>query len=103
MVGAEGVQMNVRVIVGITSFCVALTGVFLANTFVTQMIGEISRKRPEGALVSYFGFTFLKMLRVFNEYRASYPTGSLHMYASVSFAVAMAALLSVAVCLHIIG
>jgi hypothetical protein len=95
--------MNARVITGIISFCLAVTGLFLANTLLTMMIGEINRTRQDGNLVSYFGFTFPKMLRIFGEYRSSYPTGHLHMYALAAFAVAMVALISVAVCLHIIG
>ena len=60
--------MNARVITGIVSFSLALTGLFLANMFLAMMIGEISRKRQDGSLVSYFGFTFPKMWRIFGEY-----------------------------------
>jgi hypothetical protein len=95
--------MSVRAITGIISFCVALTGLFLANMLLTMMIGEINRKRQGGSLVSYFGFTFPKMLRIFGEYRSSYPKGNLHIYALTAFAFAMIGLISVAVCLRIIG
>jgi len=80
-----------------------MTGLFLANMLLTMMIGEINRKRQGGGLVSYFGFTFPKMLRIFGEYRSSYPEGKLHIYALVAFALAMIGLTSVAVCLRIIG
>jgi hypothetical protein len=95
--------MSARIITGIVSFCLAMTGLFVANMLLTMMIGEINRKRQNGNLVSYFGFTFPKMLRIFGEYRSSYPGGHLHLYALAAFAVAMAGLISVAVCLRIIG
>jgi hypothetical protein len=95
--------MSARAITGIISFCVTMTGLFLANMFLTMMIGEINRKRPDGSLASCFGFTFPKMVRIFAEYRSSYPNGKLHIYAWAAFALAMIGLISVAVCLHIIG
>jgi len=95
--------MNARVITGIISFCFTLTGLFLANMLLTMMIGEINRKRQDGNLVSYVGFTFPKMLRIFNEYRTSYPNGKLHIYALTAFVFAMIGLVSVAVCLRIAG
>lgn len=95
--------MTGRTVVGIISFCLVLTGLFLANMFLWMMIGEINRKRDEGHLVSYFGFTFPKMLRIFSEYRRLYPGGKLHVYAWSAFAVAMLFLIAVAVCLHVLG
>jgi hypothetical protein len=94
---------NARVITGVVSFCMALAGLFLANTFLIMMIGEINRRRQDGSLISYFRFTFPKMLRIFREYRSSYPQGKLHIYALAAFALAMASLVSVAVCLRIVG
>lgn len=96
-------QMNSRIITGIISFCIAMTGLFLANIYLIMMVGEINRKRKDGDLVSYLGFTFPKMLRIFGEYRRSYPVGRLHIYALASFALAIIGLISVAVCLRIIG
>jgi hypothetical protein len=98
-----GVQMSGRTIAGIISFCFVLTGLFLSNMFLMMMIGEINRKRQEGNPVSYIGFTFPKMLRIFDEYRRSYPDGKVHIYASTAFALAIIGLVSVAVCLRIIG
>ena len=95
--------MSPRAVVGVISFCVIFTGLFLANMFLTMMIGEINRKRQEGNLVSYFGFTFPKMLRVFGEYRSSYPNGNIHVYALAAFFFAIVGLISVAVCLRIVG
>jgi hypothetical protein len=97
------VLVNTRVITAIISFCFTLTGLFLANMLLTMMIGEINRKKQAGSLVSYVGFTFPKILRIFSEYRTSYPSGKLHIYALATFALAMVGLVSVAVCLHIIG
>jgi len=95
--------MTERAIAGIVSFSFVLTGLFLANMFLMMMIGEINRKREEGNLISYFGFTFPKMLRIFGEYRRSYPTGKLHVYALGAFGLAMLGLISVAVCLRILA
>jgi len=81
--------VSARVITIVISFGVAMTGLFLANMFVTVMIGEINRKRQEGDLVSYFGFTLPKMLKIFGEYRSSYPKGNAHIYAWVSFGLAI--------------
>jgi hypothetical protein len=71
--------------------------------FLTMIIGEINRKRQEGNVISYFGFTFPKLLRIFREYRKSYPDGKLHIYSLAAFAIAMIALISVGVCIGIIG
>ena len=95
--------MSARVITGIISFCLAMTGLFSANMFLTMMIGEINRKRQDGNLISYFGFTFPKTLRIFSEYRHSYPSGWLHIYALAAFSLTIIGLISVAVCLRIIG
>jgi hypothetical protein len=95
--------MSARVIAGIILFCVAMTGGFLANMFIIMMIGEINRKRQEGNIVSYFGFTFPKTLRIFREYRSSYPNGKLHICWYASFALAVVGMIGVAVCLRIIG
>jgi hypothetical protein len=73
------------------------------DMFLTMMIGEINRKRQDGSLVSYFGFTFPKMLRIFAEYHRSYPEGNLRIYTLTAFALAIIGLVSVAVCLRIIG
>jgi hypothetical protein len=67
------VQLSTRLITGIVSFCFALTGLFVANMVLTMMIGEINRKRQEGSLVSYLGFSFPKILRIFGAYRHLYP------------------------------
>ncbi|HEX5081559.1 MAG TPA: hypothetical protein VFY40_05910 [Blastocatellia bacterium] len=95
--------MGVITIIGIISFCVFMAGMFLANMFLMTMIGEINRKRQEGNLISYFGFAFPKMLRIFSEYRSSYPDGKLHIYSLAAFAIAMIALISVGICIGVIG
>lgn len=90
-------QMNLWLIIGIIAFCAALSGVILANMFVIMMIGEINRKREDGKLISYFGFTPPKVLRIFSEYRRSYPNGKLHICALAVFVIAMIALIVVGV------
>jgi hypothetical protein len=79
-----------------------ISGGFLANMFLMMMIAEINRKRPENDLVSYFGFTFFKMRRIFREYRRLYPGGKLHIYSRMSFAVSVISAFTVFVCLHYI-
>lgn len=96
-------QVSSRVFTGIILLGLAVSTLFLSNLFVTMMIGEINRKRQESDLISYFGFTFPKMVRIFREYRRLYSGGKLHVYALISFAVAMLSLVIVAVCLNIIG
>lgn len=96
-------QLSPRLITGLLSFCLFLTGLFVANMYLTMMIGEINRKRQEGTLVSYLGFSFPKVLRIFHEYRSAYPSGKMHVFALTAFTVAMLGLVSVAVCLRIIG
>jgi hypothetical protein len=95
--------MNTRIVVGILLFCAAMTGLFLSNLFLTMMIGEINRKRQEGNLVSYFGFTAQKIAGICREYHRSYPDGKILTYAIVAFVLAMVGLLGVAICLRIIG
>jgi hypothetical protein len=95
--------MSPRVIVGIISLSIALTGLILANMCLIMMIGEINRKRQDGNLVSYFGFTFPKIQRIFGEYRRAYPEGKLHIYSLTAFAVAVIGLVTFAVCARIIG
>jgi hypothetical protein len=70
-------QVNAKVITGTIAFCIAVTGVIVANMFMTMMIGEINRKRQHDRQVSYFGFTPFKTQRIFDEYRRSYPEGRL--------------------------
>jgi hypothetical protein len=89
------VQMSPKVIAGIIAFCVAMTGLFVSNMFVTMMIGEINRKRSPGNLVSYFGFTALKMQRIYDEYRRLYPDGKFHRYSSIAFGIAVIGLATI--------
>jgi hypothetical protein len=96
-------QMSARTIIGIIFFCVAMTGAFLGNMTLIMMIGEINRKRQEGNLISYFGFTFPKMLRIFREYRSLYPDGKLHIYNLAALAIMVIGTIGVAVCIGIIG
>jgi hypothetical protein len=96
-------QITERAITGIVALLVAVTGAVLANIVLLMMVGEINRRRSEGDEVSYFGFTFPKMQRIFAEYRSLYPSGRLNLYALLAFAVAMAGLVITGVCIGIIG
>ena len=80
-----------------------MSGCFFANMFLTMMIGEINRKRPDRDLVSYFGFTGLKIARICSEYRRSYPDGRVLTYAVGAFALTVVGMIGVAISLRIIG
>ena len=95
--------MSGRVIIGIAAFCIAGTAVFLGNMLTMIMIGEINRKRREGDLVGYFGFTPQKSRMIVREYRRHYPDGKLHIYSYLALAAAVAGMIIVAVCARIIG
>lgn len=97
------VQMTARAVTGIVSFGIAGTCLVLANIFLTMMIGEINRKRQDGDLVSYFGFTFPKVKRIVDEYLRSYPMGKLYLLMSTAFIVAIVGLITAMVCIGIIG
>lgn len=94
--------MTTRTIIGIVLFGLGTTGVILANMFVMMMIGEINRKRKEGELVSYFGFTFQKFLRVMREYRNWYPDGRLRAYCLIAIGASAIAAVGMAICFRII-
>jgi hypothetical protein len=80
-----------------------MSSLFLANMFLTMMIGEINRKRQDGSLVSYSGFSGTKVLRICSEYHRSYPDGKVLIYAIGALSLAMIGLIGVAICLWIIG
>jgi hypothetical protein len=88
--------MNHHLALGLVFFGLAITGLFLANIFLTMMIGDLNRKRAENNLVSYFGYSFPKIFRIFREYRSVYPKGTKDTYAIVAFALAIAGLIGVA-------
>ena len=92
--------MSVTVVVAIIALCLMISAGFSANMFLMMMIAEINRKRPEGDLISYFGFTLPKMLRIFREYRRLYPGGKLRIYWHISNGVAVIGVIIVFVCLH---
>ena len=95
--------MNTRIIGGIVCFCAAMTGLFLANWSLTVMIGEINRKRSDGDLVSYVGFTGPKILQICSEYHRLCPGGKALIYFAGAFALGMIGLVGVAIFLRIVG
>lgn len=95
--------MNSRIIVGVLCFCAVMSGLFLANMFMTMMIGEINRKRQDGHLVSYLDFTGPKILQICSEYHRFYPNGKVLIYAVCAFTLTIIGLVGVALCLRIIG
>ena len=95
--------MSTRLILGIAGFCIAGTAVFLGNMLTMIMIGEINRKREEGNLVSYFGFTPRKSRMIIREYQRLYPNGRLHIYSYLCVSAVVSGMITVAVCARIIG
>lgn len=95
--------MNLRLIIGILSFCLAMTGTFVGNMLGMAMIGEINRKRKNEEVMSYFGFTPSKTLQIFREYRSLYPKGRLHIYFLTAFAIVIVSMITVAFCIGILG
>ena len=92
-----------KVITALIALSVATTGLILANMFLMMMVGEINRRRQDENTISYFGFTFPKMLRIFREYRTLNPVGVLHLFSLGAFGIALIALLVVATCIGIVG
>ena len=88
---------------GVASFCAMMTGVFAGNQFVSMMIGEINRKRDERNLISYFGFTFPKLLAIIEGYRKLYPTGQLHKYLFACLGLGFVGWIGFCVALRIFG
>ena len=86
-------QMNLWLVIGIIAFCLALSGVILANMFVIMMIGEINRKREHGKLISYFGFAPPKTIGSLTSIAAYTLMGNCTFYALAVFALAMIALI----------
>jgi hypothetical protein len=95
--------MSARIIIGIISFSVAMTGAFAANMFLIMMIREINRKRQDGNLVSYIGYTPFKIIRIFSEYRRLYPKGKLHVLTFAAIAVMFIGTVGAAIAFHVIG
>lgn len=94
--------MSARAVFGIVSFCLAMTGVFLANMTTIMMIGEINRKRKEGEQLSYFGSSF-RLTAILAEYHRHYPDGNLGVIEKAAMALAFLGMLSAAVCARVIG
>jgi hypothetical protein len=92
-------QMSPKAMVAIIAFFVAMSSVVLGNMFFIMMIGEINRKRQEGNLISYFGYTPMKVRRVRSEYRSLYPNGKLRIYYVVTEALFVISMTTVALCI----
>lgn len=91
--------MSTRLITLIVSWCVEMSGVALGGFFIGRMRAGINRKRQEGDQIPYLGFTLRRMLMIFREYRALYPTGKLHIYALEGIGLVFIGFTGMAVCL----
>jgi len=93
----------IRVVVGISFFCLGIAAAIVSYIFIIRMIDEINRQREGENQIEYLGSTPPKMLRILKEYRSLYPNGRLRHYAIASFITMMAALMGTAICFHIVG
>ena len=93
----------IRVVLGISFFCLGIASAIISYIFTIKMIDEINRQREGENQIEYLGSTPPKMLRILKEYRSLYPNGRLRHYAFASFITMMAALLGTAICFHIVG
>lgn len=93
----------IRVVIGISFFCLGMAAAIVSYIFIVKMIGEINRQREGENQIEYLGSTPPKMLRILKEYRSLYPNGRLRHYAIASFITMMIALMGFAICFHIVG
>lgn len=93
----------IRVVVGISFFCVGIAAAMVGYIFIMRMIDEINRQREGENQIEYLGSTPPKMLRIFKEYRSLCPNGRLRQYAIASFITMMVALMVTSICFHIVG
>lgn len=94
--------MSARLFIGVLSFCVAMTAVFLGNLCLWRMIEEINRKRQGGDLIDYFWFTLPKTMRIFEEYRILYPDGKYADYTRAAMVLAAISMCAAAVSIGIL-
>ncbi len=85
------------------SFAVGMTGVAFGNMLIMAMIGHINRKSPDDEQEGYFGFHHQKTIRIFKKYIRLYPTGRLHIYSYLSFALMFFGMIGLAISLGVIG
>jgi hypothetical protein len=92
--------MNVRLILGIASFFIAMGSCLIGNLTYYSMIDEINKTRPRDKELSYFGFgTRLNFFEHLNEYHALYPSGRLRRKLRIAMITMFAGLAAVAACL----
>lgn len=85
--------MTPRIIAATISLCMGTTAAILGNMFLLMIAGDVNRRKGQDARISYFLWTFPKLVRTLQEYRTQYPGGNLHVYFWAAVATAMAAFL----------
>jgi len=85
------------------SFSIFLAGCFCANLFLMMIVRELNERRQESNAVSYVGWTFPKVSRVFREYREINPTGRLAAYSLTGFGAMVLGLVGTAIALGFFG
>lgn len=89
--------MNIKIVAGIVSLCLFLSGGWLGNIFFLMMINDINRRRQDGSFISYICGSF-KMGEILSEYRRLNPGGKLLTYSLVSFAIGIFGMICSGVC-----
>jgi hypothetical protein len=90
--------MNIRLLLWILSFFVAMTGIFYANRMTYAMIAEINRQRPKDRQVSYFWFSAVQKKDIYDEYRRLYPEDRLGRRRRIAYAAIYIGLAASAMC-----
>jgi len=93
--------MTARLIVGVISFFVMMTGVALGNIAIYSMVECINRTRTVGTEVSQFWWWPGKLQQVLLEYKTLFPAGKFHMYFRVAIALLFGGLVGLAVCIMV--
>jgi hypothetical protein len=92
--------MNLRIILGIVSFSVAMVGCLAANMTYFFMVAAINETRPRDRQLEHFGFgTKLRFFDDLNEYRVLYPCGRLRPYFRIAVTTMIVGWAATAACL----
>ena len=95
--------MNIRMLVGLTFFAIAMTGIALGNFFWFRMISEVNRGRSHDGQFSHLGSNIIKNTDVLAAYRKAYPNGRTHIHAACSIGMAVAGFVALAIWVRMIG
>lgn len=95
--------MSARIELAVLAFGIAMTCTIVANLLWFKLIGAVNRRRPNAEQVSYWGFTYFKLIATVDEYRRSYPKGRIHVLMYLLVALMALSMITVAVSLSFVG